>query len=320
MTASQFRRSVAFLLIGLSMIVTLHFALLSGLRKTRTGDFGVWNAIVTGAAPADLLIIGSSRALVHFDCPRITRQTEMRCWNIGLNGSPPNLELPLAKVYFERHPAPRLVVISLDITSLQVRRDPYNPIQYLPYLSEPSLYDALVALDRDFIKYRYVPLYGFAIGGPEITRSALSVLFGRQPPESRFNGYAPSDTTWDGTFEEFARTYPDGKTFPIEEEAIRSLSEIATLASQAGSSLIFAYPPELAEGRRFERNREDVLAVFRRLAKQYNAPFFDYSDDPITGDRSMFYNSQHLNRVGAERFTDSFVDDLTAYRRSNHID
>lgn len=305
-------RGAAFWALGLVLAFAAHRALLGGLKRSTRGDYGVWNAVVSGRATGDLVVLGSSRALVHVDCPHVREQFGRTCWNLGLNGSPANLELPLLEVFIAHDKAPRLFVVTVDIGSFEIRRSPYNPAQYLPYLDEDSLYRPLAELDSAFVRYRHVPLYGFATFGVQTTETALRGWLGREAAESRFFGFAPSDRPWDGSFEQFAAQYPNGRDFPLEPEGMRAVEALVSKARSTGAKVAMTYPPEYAPAHSFARNRRAIFDTFREIASRNGAAFIDFSDHPMNADRSLFYNSQHLNRRGARLFTSALMEKLNA--------
>ncbi len=47
--------------------------------------------------------------------------------------------------------------------------------------------------------------------------------------------------------------------------------------------------------------------------------FLDYSDSEFSRDRSLFYNSQHLNLSGAEQFSEALAMDLARVLRKGEV-
>ncbi len=58
------------------------------------------------------------------------------------------------------------------------------------------------------------------------------------------------------------------------------------------------FTPEYEPAQKLSVNRSEVVARLKAIAKRHGADFIDYSDHPICKDRTLFYNSQHLNRIG----------------------
>ena len=53
----------------------------------------------------------------------------------------------------------------------------------------------------------------------------------------------------------------------------------------------------------FFHARERTVRAFAGIARQYGVSYWDYSADPICGEKAYFYNSQHLNHKGAAAFS-----------------
>ncbi|CAM5798271.1 hypothetical protein [Rhizobacter fulvus] len=302
----------------LSLVVALAFALDAfigfGLRSVSTGDFGEWNRIVDGRINADIVISGSSRALTHYDPRLLASATGLSAYNIGLNGSQTDMQLARLKTYLRHNRKPRLVIHNLDAFSFQVSHDGvYDPGQYVPYLREPDLYDALVRIDADAWKARLLPLYGYA---------AQDLRFGwlqglRQwlrPPAAptHFRGYQPRDTEWTGEFDRFRVRHPEGVNVGIEPAGVARMEELLRLCATQGIRVVLAYSPEYREMQALTINRAEIFARFAALSNQYDAVLLDFADSPISSRAAYFYNSQHLNTVGAAAFTHELVARLNA--------
>jgi hypothetical protein len=60
------------------------------------------------------------------------------------------------------------------------------------------------------------------------------------------------------------------------------------------------------------------MQKYRTLAAAHHVRFLDYSDSAPAGNQSLFYNSQHLNRRGAEVFTTLLASDLSDISRNEN--
>ena len=79
---------------------------------------------------------------------------------------------------------------------------------------------------------------------------------------------------------------------------------------EEGIDLIFVYTPEYIDGQSLVKNRNEIFSVYEEILNKHKIPFFNYSNDLISFDKSLFYNSQHLNKKGANKFTEEFSKDL----------
>jgi hypothetical protein len=70
--------------LGAALAHAVNALLLHGLRRRRAGDYGVWNAVVQGRLGTNVIVIGSSRALMDVNCDALTARLGLSCFNLGL--------------------------------------------------------------------------------------------------------------------------------------------------------------------------------------------------------------------------------------------
>lgn len=286
----------------------------NGLRRIKTSAFGTFNRIVDGDVNAAIVVAGSSRALTHFDPRVIERATGRTAYNIGINGSQIDMQVAVFKTYLKHNAKPSLLVYSLDsFTFVTSHGDVYFPGQYLPYLREDDIYEALRAIDPGMWKAKYLPLYGYAVKDMNFTWArGLAGMAGWNPAEDRYLGFQPRHSGWTGDFERFKETHRDGVRFEIEAAGVRQLDDLLRLCQEQGIRVLLVYSPVYYEMQALEKNRDQIFARFSELGGRYGAPLWDYSGSPVSLRQDYFYNSQHLNAEGAAAFSDEFARALAA--------
>lgn len=300
-----------FLVTGLSALV-VHQLIGAGLRSIRTSGLGAFNRAMAGEVNAEILISGSSRALVHYDPAILRGATGRSTYNLGLNASHLDVQLGVLRAYLAKNRKPQLLVQNLDLHSLKLSTNIYNAAQFVPYLSEPHIYAALRKIEPDLWKSRLLPLYGYVAADMRYTWIlGVLALFGVQPPEDHFDGYNPRDLSWTGDFDQFRQAHPDGVEIEIQPEARALLVELLALCRAEGIRVCLVYSPEYHEMVALTRNRPALFAEFSRIAEEGGAEFLDFSAWPPSTNRALFYNSQHLNRAGATAFTADLASRLT---------
>src|SRR5689334_19641449 len=116
------------------LAAVLQWALVRGLTRYHASARGVWNAVVHGRINADIIVCGSSRALVHYDPAVIAARTGRSAFNLGRNGTWPDLQLVFLKTYLDHNRPPKCIVLNVDHTCFAVTKKVYDPGQYIPYL------------------------------------------------------------------------------------------------------------------------------------------------------------------------------------------
>ncbi len=305
------KRITAFFLFLVLSLLGFHHLIQFGMRRIETGGFGVTNRIVAGQVNANIVISGSSRALTHYD-PRIIQDiTGRSAFNIGRNGSQTDMQLAVLKTYLQRNTPPKLVIHNLDSFSFVTTKEIYDPAQYLPYLNQAPIYEAVSKITPHAWKWKWFPLYGYAVEDMRYTWSlGLRRLLGNQPAEDHSEGFQPRNAPWSGDFELFRRNNPEGVRFSIEDKGVEDISEIAALCQRHGIALIFVYSPVYFEMQAMEINRVEILRLLEKISRRFNAEWWDFSGSPITRERGNFHNSQHLNALGAAHFSHELASRL----------
>ena len=310
-TWSGLLKIICFFCLIVILLFCLNAIINAGLRRIKTSQFGVWNRVVQGKINAEIVISGSSRALTHYDPLIIEGTTGYSTFNIGLNGSQTDMQLARLKTYLKHNQKPKLLVQNLDLFSFLTSHEIYDPSQYVPYLTEEWIYPRVRRVYPDAWKWKYLPLYGYAVEDMRFNwMIGLKALVGIQPKEDHLNGYRPRDTSWTGDFEKFRANKGDGITVKIEAQGLRDFEEILGLCAQQAIPVLVVYSPEYYEMQAIERNRNEILGEANELTARFGFPLWDYSESPLCRDRSNFYNSQHLNRNGASAFSDEFAKRL----------
>lgn len=291
----------------------IQVAIRHGLRQVGTGDFGVMNRVVSGRAAADLLITGSSRALVHYDTRVLGPVTGLSPLNLGRNGSHTGLQLAVLRTHLRHNPAPRLLIHNLDLHSLASPAGIYDRGLYLPYLDEPAIREEVRSVHPEALVWALLPLYGHAVADPRLRWiEGLARLAGYERPETRFAGFEPRPWAWTGEFDRFAASTSTGYRVAHDSRGRESLLGLLRLCRDHGIPVVLVLSPEYVAVRTLQQNRTEILSEFAALAKEAGVPFWDFSDSPICGQRGLFYNSQHLNAEGAAAFSAELARRLLA--------
>ncbi len=285
---------------GLDLLVS------SGLRRISTSKFGSLNRVVSGKVNTEVVINGSSRALNHYDPRIISQVTGLSAYNLGMNGVQVDVQLAMLRTYLSLNAKPRLVIQNLEtfIFEATAQGQIYDPGLYIPYLRHDELYRPLRAIDPAAWKWKHIPLYGYAVEDMRFTWVwGLLGCVGFSGREDYFLGFNPRHTEWTEDFDRFKSAVGDGKTYRIDRRGLEALTAIIETCAAQGIELILVYSPEYFEMQPLVSNREEIFATLRELCARHRIPLWDYSDSPISRQRNNFYNSQHLNARGAERFS-----------------
>ncbi len=306
------------LFFGFVALVTfgVHSAISFGLRRITTSRFGAINAWMSGQVNAQVVVNGSSRALVHYDPRILSRETGLSAYNLGANGVQIDVQAGILDAYLASNRAPRIIMQNLEAFSFEATKpgEIYDPGIYIPHLDNAKLYQALHDIDPDVWKWRHLPLYGYVVADMRFTWvRGVARMFGIHGRQDYFNAFNPRFVVWTHDFDNFRKCAAWGVSYRIDRKGIESLDRCLDLARSKGAIMILIFTPEYIEMQRLEKNLEEIFENFRDLAAKYGAEFWDHSDSPLSRDRGHFYNSQHLNAQGAELFSEDVARRLRRF-------
>jgi hypothetical protein len=273
-------------------------------------EFSTWNAIIDGKVNSDILIYGSSRAWVHFNSTMMSDSLLIPTYNLGIDGHNFWLQYLRHKMVLESNTKPKLIIVSVDMFTLQKVKNLYNLEQFLPYMlwnrnikNATSSYEGFVSADYVIPLIRYY-------GKKKEIETAMRFFSGHlSNPVSRVKGYEGLNRIWNKDFNK-AKSSMEGYKVKIDPESVLLFEKFIAECKLENIKLIFVYAPEYIEGQKFTKNRDEVFAIYKKYSNQYQIPFYDYSNDTICFQRNYFYNSVHLNKTGAELFSAKFIDTL----------
>ena len=305
-----------FLLFSLPLLVLSYFLdvfISMNLKKSNSfaqKEFSTWNAIIDGKVNSDILIYGSSRAWVHFNSTMMSDSLQIPTYNLGIDGHNFWLQYLRHKMVLERNTKPKVILVSVDMFSLQKRKDLYNSEQFLPYMlwnrdikNATSSYEGFVSADYLIPLIRYY-------GKKKEIETAIRFYSGHlSNPICRVRGYQGRNESWNTDFDKAKLTMKKYEA-KLDPETIILFEKFIAECKKQNIKLIFVYAPEYIEGQIFTKNRGEVLSLYTNYSQKYNIPFYDYSNDAISYQKKYFYNTVHMNKTGAELFTAKLIDTL----------
>lgn len=281
------------------------------LRQSRDGEFSVWNDIYRGNVNADVVVYGSSRAMVHMDPAIIMDSLNVRAYNLGINGHNFWLQYFRHLELLEHNTPPKFIIHSVDVFTLGLRPDLYNMEQFLPYMYFNEKIKRWTKPYRGYSNYDYyLPLIRYYGHYRTIGRELKSSMIRSSKPDSaRYLGYASQNLAWNDDLKRAKKKFADYR-IRIDTSSVKLFDQYLEECKKSGIAVILVYTPEYIQGQEFVKNRDEIIAMFRGFSDKYNIPFLDYSDDSISYNKEYFYNASHLNRKGAERFTSKMMHDI----------
>lgn len=234
----------------------------------------------------DYILLGSSRMNNHIDPTQIEAATGKKGLNLGVNAFS-SFESYLMLKEFLRNNDTERVFVQVDNLVSDDDPDRVGEKTWIPYLDEDYVYKEFKRYGIEYSLYRRIPFYRFQrfesrIGYRDVLASALGSGHEYEPTF----GYTPTNGVLNGTVN-FKKSTPT-------KLPNHSMKSMISLCEKRNVELIFFTAP-------IYKYQGDLNIFAMVLPKFYD---FHYS---IT-DRKYFSDQVHLNRVGAEKFTQIFID------------
>lgn len=293
------RRFIGTFLIMLAVIAACDQALGPVLgdaySRVHRDEIGKLNYIAD-SAQADIVILGSSRALHHYVPRIITDSTGMSCYNCGIEGSNIFLNYALLRALLQRY-RPRVVVYELQYGYDAMRHSQANnPVNKIRPMRQLRCRDSMLA-DIDPME-RVRMLSGIYPYNSLIAEIWLASHRSNSPYNNKLadNGYVP----------QFGVIKPQHEPYPrfTRELDAKKMSYLKKLVEQCQSRLIVVTSP-------YFDPQPDMLSVHKPvvdLCKAHHVPYIYLAQDPnLVGKAPCWDDAGHLNDRGARIFTREMI-------------
>lgn len=288
----------------------LDYAVTSGLARTGHGDWGIWNAVFSGAAAADILLSGNSRTVEHIDPETLDAELGTRSWNLGMAGYQFETQYHAYRIYRLYNPPPRLLVQNVDEWEFSPSSDPTGKVQFFSRVRDGRLraYLAAAGFDR---KKLLLPFVRYLNNPRHIAGGLMEFFRLRHFPAERVRGYAPVDAAWDGTnLRDFIRNRK-GVLVPAADPRVLALfDEFLAGLREDGVEVVLVASPFYREAAALEPDRPAFMEMVRRAGAKHGFRLLDYGPDPMSEVTENFYGAMHLNKLGSRRFSQKLAKDI----------
>lgn len=280
----------------IGLVYCFDYIIQEGIKTANYQEITKWNEVIQGGIEAEILVVGSSRALVHFDCEYIEKVTGKTCYNLGFDGTSIPLQKLMFDLYLSKNKAPESLIWSLDFHSFTNKSDYYGFDQLIPYRDNEIIQEILdihetpdYQFELPIFRYSYNPrmkFYGIA---------SYLIAYAKEPIITK--GFRKSTRTWElgDDFEEHSEA--NSENIFIDEVILRDFYQyIASLKVQYDIRLIMT-PYYITRLEKLQ-NLTEVKEKLNAAAEAIDVPYLDLSSTDISLDQNNFYNETHMTTQG----------------------
>jgi hypothetical protein len=307
------KRTGLFCLAVLLVLGILDVFVSYGLRKSNSNTFNNLNKVFNGEINADLVVNGSSKALVHFSPKILDSVMEINSYNLALDGTEFMVQKTQYDIYLKNNTKPKYVIQTVSSGSLVKNTEIRNQVQFAPYLNVDEINE--MAKKYDGFKWYdyYVPFVRYTGEFEQIVDGSFSAFNVHLKQSSKYKGYLEKQAEWDSSFANVMEINPNGISWTFDSASIKLFRDFLEESRAKDITVFLVYPPTYHEFHSYLNNRQEILSFYKKIAEEYAIPFMDYSNCFLSQDKSYFYNSQHLNKKGAELFSQQVANDILKY-------
>lgn len=247
----------------------------------------------------DLLIMGSSRAVRHYDPKIISDSLGVSCYNCAYIGCGCITAYGLLQA-LTSHYSPKYILyeVTPEFDYLKVEED------YSKYLGPLKLYSSVRGVDSIFSSIDPMEKYKMNSNMYRIN-SKLLQLVAENITKQNFisNGYLPECR--------LMATEPDDevtKRYNCNDDyKVKCFNNIIQLCKRDKIKLVFIVSPL------YNAEKSSEFDYCKELAHKYNIPFINhFNDSTINRNKDYFYDPVHMNVVGANAYTRNIIPELRA--------
>jgi hypothetical protein len=298
------------------LIITCSVAYATGMlfdhvykKRWSTLFFEKTDALMKDSSDYDIIYLGNSRVHFGINPYYVDSVTGLSSFNFA-NGGADALDIMLtSSVYLQHHPAPKMVIISLDMGALTINESLKSCFHYLFYLENDSInkYMKQAGFLTTMMKIFPFTKYSFF---DEYNRTSLFVK-GKQYPVFDHNIYKGFLNTQPDTNVREAGLY-NIKISPLKlwDTAIIYLRNTVARLQHDGSMVVFVSPPERNPSRyRGTAFRKATDSIFTGIANEYHLNYLHFENTALYRD-DYFTDDIHLNEPGTRIYSIQLADSI----------
>ena len=279
-----------------------------GLAKSAGHPHQAWREIRSGDYTSDIVIMGTSRALEHYDPFVIDSVTGLSSYNLGMGGYGINVELMKYRYYCHYNHQPKYIIYDVDYVPLVINHAPHmhQSEQFLPLFYNGAIRKDLMNVGYSWID-AYIPMaryWGYQTYNKRGLQEFLNLKHYCVFPS--YKGHTPDPDPWDATRLQFTDSIPSN----VDEGAKVLFANFVQECQDSGVQMIFVTSPVYYRYVEMSLDWNRYITWYDSIAEANNIPYLNYMYDPICSDSTMFNAGVHHTPDGTKIWSEILSNDL----------
>lgn len=252
------------LLIAASM--PFDYAFSNYLLHSKARKYVVWNEIIQDSVGADLLVLGSSRAWVHYDTYIMDSILNTNSYNLGIDGSALNRQMLRYRIYdhYQKRKA-KVILVNIDCLSVDCTVG-YEREQFFPYFHIEYAGKEMKEMEPFSVAELYLPMYRYKHG-------VYSTIMDNKGDMTLYKGYWGQDRQWNGTEFSKIKTYH----FIGNESVEKAFDSFLCQLIKQNIRVVFVVAPIYIGLTNKIDSLPEFYKIFQSYSDKYAIPIMDYT-------------------------------------------
>jgi hypothetical protein len=307
-----------FIVIGLVLLCVIQFLINFGVKRCQKDQIGKVNQIMNHQINPQIICFGSSVGEVGFNSRIVSKKLIKTVYNCSIDGTSYIQYKGLIEEYVNYTNDNELIIFMESYFTFQNPKQVASLERYIAHIDNRNIYQSLANQQPELLwKCRYVPFYQFIpvshVFYKNVIKGWLTYIKGTNEIDSLM-GQTPVYRAWEADQDKFLKS---GKSFTIalDEDVINTYINDLLILKKGGRKVVIILPPVF---KGLEENKitdfQPLRSKFKMISYKTGFPFIDFTKSDISSNKEYFYNSNHLNSVGADIFSIALSDSLILNR------
>ena len=299
---------VIFVVVAYLLALGFDYVISSGLANSLGHPHQAWREIRSGKYASDIVIMGTSRALEHYDPYIIDSITGLKSYNLGMGGYGINVELMKYRYYCHYNTQPTYLIYDVDQLLLSIIKVPHQhqSEQFLPMFYDGAIRHDLMQCGYTWID-AYIPMaryWGYQIH----SKRGIFEYFGLKHycDYPSYRGHMPDPDPWDASRLQFLDSIPSH----VDDEAKTTFMNFVQECKENDVQLIFVTSPVYYTYVEMSPEWNQYIVWYDSIAQANDIPYLNYMDHPICKDSLSFNAGVHLTPAGTKVWSRILSNDL----------
>jgi len=307
---SFFKFILEIFIISLVLGLIIQYVSDNGLKNLKHSRFNDWENIIKGSINSDIIINGSSRGYVGYNAETIGGILNGSCFNLSFNAGGYYLQQSKFDIYSKKNKKPKVIIQNIDLVHFNKNIELPDEAQFIPFINDDVISSFITKYDIKFNYLKYIPLLKYN-QNLQLLKTGLMAHFSSSvhKNEKTFNGYCPQERKFKIDYhnlEKLDKNY--GKIINKQNirQLLKEMVDFYCVRLNKNAQVFFIWAPEnkLRLDKNFDLERKIIIDELHLIQnKNKNFHFIDMAYDDISNHDEFYYDTFHLNELGANEFS-----------------